>query len=225
VATGKVTKIADLPPFRVGDVFPANQKTAALVRFLVATQPLVSVSRLLTAKNAGPELDRVDGEQMLLATTADAKEAMDAFRDADAKGCLASVEANATDEVRKRLRRLRRHCDKTSKRSLYTLMIEPARNSAGGHWNRQRVLEELEIVKDEKVAVWIGDKTDGSASTGFNPLAHGLALRMSGIFNVSRQKQLRRVKLLSKLQGDLYHVASTAYTLALREAYARNKWT
>lgn len=225
MATGKVTRIADLPPFRVGDVFPADQKSAALVRFIVTTRPLVSIARLLSARSSDPALARVDGDQMMLAATADTKEAMDAFRDADTQGCFGPTEARADDELKKRLRRLRRHSDRTSARSLYNVMIETARNNAGGHWNRRVVQDELEFLKDEKVAIWEGDKAAGMVLSGFVPLAHGMALRMSRIFDVSEQKQARRMILLSKVQGDLFHVAEAAYTIAIRSAYAKKQWT
>ena len=225
VAAGKVTKIADFPPFRIGDVFPADQKSAALLRFVVATQPLLTISRLLRTKDSGPVLDQVDGEQMLLAAVADSKEAMDAFRDADALGCFAPIAGTSDDDMKKRLERLRRHSDPKNASSLYKTFIEFARHNAGGHWSDKLVRKELKALEDVKAPVWVGDRADGAAASGYYPLAHELARRMSRIFNVSKQKQLRRVTLLSKLQGDLFHVAGAAYSLALKDAYAKKQWT
>jgi hypothetical protein len=67
----------------------------------------------------------------------------------------------------------------------------------------------------------MGDKEDGSVASGFLPLTHEIALRMSGVFNVSKLKQVRRMYLLSKLQGDLFHVADAAYGVAVADAHSK----
>lgn len=162
---------------------------------------------------------------MILASTADTKEAMDAFRDADALGCFDAIENGSDRDMKKRLRRLRRQSDPKNAKSLYKTMIEFARHNAGGHWSQKLVLQELRKAKDFKVEVWIGDEADSSAASGFYPLVHGMALRMSRIFDGPKQKQKRRIALLAKLQGDLYHVPSAAFALALREAYLKKPWS
>jgi len=225
MSSGEETLVGDLPPFRIGDVFPAEAKSAALIRSLVTAQPILSVTRLVRTRGSGERLDQVDTEQMILASTADTKEAMDAFREADALGCFEAIDKGTDKEMKKRLRRLRRQSDPKNPRSLYKTMIEFARHNAGGHWSQRLVLQELKAAEDLKVEVWNGDKTDGTAGSGFYPLAHGMALRMSRIFDGPKQKLKRKIALLAKLQGDLCHVPSTAYALALREAYAKKKWT
>ena len=224
MATGKVTKIADLPPFRVGDVFPADQKTASLVRFIVATRPLVTVARLLRSRSSDPQLARIDGDHLLLASIADAKEALDAFRNADQQKCFIALDKHADCEMRKRLRRLRRHRDPDRARSFYSI-IKTARDQAGGHWKQGVAEKALTDLENATFEIWVGDREDGAAASGFLPLAHEIALRMSGIFDASKLKQKRRMHLLSKLQGDLFHVAGAAYTLALRYAYTKKQWS
>jgi hypothetical protein len=195
------------------------------VRFIIATRPLVTVGRLLPlVPKDSPTVD-VDKDQLLLASTADTKEAMDAFHDADSQGCFAGHEQRTSPAIQKRIRRLRRHCDKTRKRSLYTVMIEPARNNAGGHWKRDLVQEALTTLKDEKFEIWKGDRADGSVASGYLPMPHQFALWMSRIFNVCKLRQKRRMHLLAQLQGDLFHVADDAFRDALREAYLKKHWS
>jgi hypothetical protein len=187
----------------------------------VATRPLVTVARMLRGRSSDPRLERVDGDQLLLASLADTKEALDAFRNADQQKCFEKLEKQVTAELRKRLRRLRRHCDASRPWSLFS-MIETARNQAGGHWKQGVAQEALVDLADAKFEVWIGDLEDGSVASGFVPLAHEIALRMSGVFNVSPVKQERRMCLLSRLQGDLFHVADAAYGLAVADAHFKN---
>jgi hypothetical protein len=173
---------------------------------------------MLRGKSKDPRLAKVDGDQLLLASLADTKEALDAFRNADQQKCFAVLEKRANCELRKRLRRLRRHCDATRPSSLFS-MIETARNQAGGHWKQGVAQQALEDLENETFEIWMGDKEDGSVASGFLPLTHEIALRMSGVFNVSKLKQVRRMYLLSKLQGDLFHVADAAYGVAVADAH------
>lgn len=48
---------------------------------------------------------------------------------------------------------------------------------------------------------------------------------MSGAFDVPQRKQPRRVSLLSKLQGDLFHVADGAYAVAVANAHFKKQKT
>ncbi len=103
--------------------------------------------------------------------------------------------------------------------------IKTARDQAGGHWKQGVAEKALTDLENATFEIWVGDREDGAAASGFLPLAHEIALRMSGIFDASKLKQKRRMHLLSKLQGDLFHVAGAAYTLALRDAYTKKQWT
>lgn len=205
-----------LPEFRVADVFPRNDKMTALMRFVVTTRPLISVAR---ADHHLPEdllTKTVDAEQLMLGSIADAKEALDAFREADQLRCFAGLQKVADAELKARLRRLRLHSNPNNPRSLYKRVILWARYNAGGHWSLKLVGKALEEFKDESVPAWVGEGK--RVIDGYIPLAHAIVRKISKIWDRSKAERQRLSSRIAQIQGDLFHVADAAYAYSIGQA-------
>ena len=78
------------PSYRVGDVFPDNLQSAALVRFLVSSRYLFFFSRLnaklIDEEDTPPNVE--DSFYHFLGTISAAQDAIEAFLEADKRGCF-----------------------------------------------------------------------------------------------------------------------------------------
>ena len=205
------------PTFRVGDVFPADDASTALVRFLVSTRLLMVIGRI-PGYRQGQESPAIEeeGAFLMLASMGAAKEAADAFRYADGYRCFQVIEDHGTADQKERLERLRRECDKDDPQSLYCRTVKHARDKAGSHWNRDLVKEALEAFEDDEIPMWEGGDTFADRAV---PLTRGVALHMARINHPPKQERLANASDVAQLQGDLFHVADTAYVLILEKKY------
>lgn len=143
--------------FVVSRVFPPARKQVAVVRLLVASRQLAVFLRSLSrAKSAvGPDA-REDLQFTLLATIASAKEAADAFRDADAKGCFHWAESIGEHgaEFRESLEILRAAADKHDPHSFYSRVLKDLRDTVGWHWSSAAISTALHELAAEEFAAF-----------------------------------------------------------------------
>jgi hypothetical protein len=146
------------PRFRVADVFPPDSGSVALLRLLVLARQLHAFleSYLQLAPSDSPA-SRERFYFTVSATFGAAKEAADAFRDADSNGCFRSINAASSScSLTPALLSLRAACDRNNGDSLYCRVLKPIRDTAAWHWSRNDLAKALAGIQNEILSMYDG---------------------------------------------------------------------
>jgi len=157
--------------FTVGEVFPTataaqKEQSARIVQFLLAVRPLAAIARAAAGIRGGSPTEAEDSMVAVLLELGAAKEAADAFFEAErhgdfavaySNGVLSKMPPGKAEAVTSAYERLKREClkDKNSK-SLLTAVVGPIRNYLGFHWHRGRIAEQLVALSVQKYALCEG---------------------------------------------------------------------
>lgn len=202
---------------RVGDFFPADSVTTALLTFLVSARPLVVLARMQRLVERDSPTSNEDKGLLFSLSLGASKEAADAFREADAVGAL-DLLTGLDAELDESLERLRKHCDPLKGSSLYNLVLVRARNNASYHWSSKLVGRSLLKLQDAEMPCFIGS---GRFVDTQIPLAGGLASGILGEQGLSDEQLSPFGERLAEFQADLFKVADGAYTAKLAEGPSR----
>jgi hypothetical protein len=138
--------------FVVGIAFSSNDANSALLRLWVVCRHALALQRALLDK-PGPSV--VEHEQFLhtfLAITAAWKEAADAFRLADQRGCFKTLPT----ELDPQLSAARAGCDKSDSTSIYKRILCPLRHNMGGHFNLTQIRSGLASLSSKSLPLKVG---------------------------------------------------------------------
>lgn len=202
--------MAQSKDYRVGDVFPADARSAAFVRVLVASRQLLTFLQLY--QKLDPRRSPGERERFYFIVSGSfgaAKEASDAFRDADANGVFqwVAVAKNQT-ELQEAFRRVRASCSKDDASSLYSRVIKDIRDSAAWHWNRDRVQQALKDLADRRLSIFEG--SGQVHDTGILLVAHVTAA--IALLQTIQLEKLRDTMLeVVSFHGDLIDVVHRTY--------------
>lgn len=204
------------PTCRVGDVFPADDaRLVAQARFIVASQALVALARVLGAGLDGPTKQEVF-YYLLLYSIGAANEASIAFQEADQFGAFGEVEASDWAEMHERLARLRRDCDHKNPESLRERLIRMPRNKVGFHWDSKILGAALANVATREIPAFEAGSTPSIADTAL-PLTSTVIGGALEILLGSADEPSLAAELAS-YQGDIFHLSHAVYSLALSRA-------
>ncbi len=202
---------SDNPTFRIGTTFPSTQKEAAFIRFLIASRQLFAFMK--TMQSLTPAATPGQQEQqfcVLFATTASAKEAADAFRDADSNGCFDWIPRTAFGPS---LEAARSATDPQNSASIYKRRLTPIRDKASYHWNRNLVAEALQRFALDSYAMYEGDSETRDSSV---PLARDIAVEIAGIGRLTAADITLELNEIIVFQGHLLKLAHAVYVVLVR---------
>jgi hypothetical protein len=152
-----------------------------------------------------------DAHFIFLASLAAAKEAADAFREADQYRWFGRPLVD-DPEIGCALARAREECSKKSSASLYRRVFRPARDAVVGHWRRDRIQQLLGQHADDRFPVFAGGSTYSDSAV---PLTTALAFEAAGFALDAGDSQRELVLEIGRLQHDLFKVAEAAYSVAV----------
>jgi hypothetical protein len=204
--------------FRVGDVFPPEERPVALVRLLLATRQLMALlhASIHASRSSPGEKERL--LFLLLSTIAAAKESTDAFRDADNLRCFAGLDEIGTSEpnhVNEALARLRTDGSKVSDDSLYSLILKQIRDRASWHWSRNGVRDGLIALSDERYDQFLGSDRGWDQSL---PLARDLVLSLTPLPALTPELISGVLTWITDYQADLVTVSHSLYHALVESA-------
>jgi hypothetical protein len=207
--------------FRIGDAFPAGDKSAGIIRLLIAVRQMVVFQRCLTLPSSGESVRGSEFELehrlfMILALASSAKEAADAFRSCDSEGAFRFVTENpALTELNENLAYLRTHLDKSRPDSLYTRSLKQMRDDTGWHWSRSTISSSLAATADLRVRAF----ADHDVSERFAvPLTRAVVSHAAFLKRYNSEEMKAFVAELLALQFHLEAIAHDVYFLLVRIA-------
>ena len=195
--------------YRVGDAFPAEAKSAAFVRLLVASRQLTAFLHFY--QQLDPSKSPGERERFYFVVSASfgaSKETADALRDADSYGVFQWIDSGkGSDDLKATLERVREGCSKKNT-SLYSGLIKRIRDSAAWHWSRGEVQEALEAVADEHLPTVEGENE--SSHVAIPLVVHLLAATV--LLQRIPMEELRDVMIeVLEFYGDLIDVVHRTY--------------
>lgn len=202
---------ASNPTFRVGSVFPASPRNVALLRFVVVVRQLVAFMRTMEALGeAATPGQREQRFFVLLATMACAKEATDAFLDADSIGCFDWMVSKEFEDrgLWPALTALRAAADRGDERSLYNRRLKSIRDQASWHWNRILVAEALTGLASDLYPVY----EEAARPRDFClPLVRDIGMGVSGMGHLQPDETKSELDKILVFQTQLMKIAHEAY--------------
>lgn len=205
------------PMFELQKVFPADEPVRVLqVRFLIASQGLAAIGRLLQHLPASPANSESKNYLMAL-YFGTAYEAAAAFEAADSGGAFQEVLDAGWAEMAQKVARLRLDCDERNPQSLRKRLLVFARNTLSFHWDQKIVARSLKNLREANVAAWAGGEDETVADTAF-PLISALIHDALETWAGSKQAFEELTKEVVGLGGDLFDLAHGVYATALKKA-------
>jgi hypothetical protein len=201
------------PMFKLGDVFPSGpRERASLIRFFMSTRWLLVLLRCQERIQGEDPNEQEDLHLIFLASVAAAKEAADAFREADQFGWFEGpVETHGPVKIGGAISRARAACSKDDG-SLYSALLKPVRDTVVGHWRRDVVQDLLGYFADTRFPAFEGgDRPTNSAVA----LTTALAMHAAGFALRADDSQVRLMVKIRHLQDDLVRIAEAAYSVAI----------
>ena len=205
------------PEFDPAAVFPTDDcRNVLLVRFLVASQSLAAIARLPRLLPDGYALEESRLFLMVLSVGA-ANEAALAFQQADKAGAFQELDKTKWVEPKEPLARLRVDANHKADDSLRSKIIRTTRNTLGFHWDPAVIKGSLEALGGHMVPAWLGDGGEAVADNAI-PLVSVVILDALKRGAGSKEELDRLIAEVARFQGDCFHVAHAAFTLALRRS-------
>jgi hypothetical protein len=205
-----------IPAFEVGKVFPADDpRSVFLVRFLLASQCLAAIARLPEELPDTPAFDESSHYLMLLALGA-THEAAIAFYGANENGLFDPLKNIDDEEMNKRLARLIKEANRKDPESLQSKLVTHGRHKFGFHWDPEEIQKSLTAISGLVVPAWSGGEDQTVKATAI-PLAQEVTLKGMEMRAGSKENLAELISRVAQFQGDLFHVAHAAYTVALAE--------
>lgn len=206
-----------VPEFDVGTTFPhGDTKSVLAIRFLVASQSLASIARILGQLGNDPGSE--ESKQFLMVLSiGTANEAAIAFQEADAAGVFADLDASAWKEQKDRLARLRVDANHKDTTSLRELLIRTTRNKIGFHWDKDYVTDSLKELASARGPVWEG-ASGGSVGQTPIPLVRAVVTKSLERIAGSKKDLDTLIVRIAQFQGNCFHVAHAMFTLQLKKA-------
>ena len=208
---------------RVADFLPPTTNICGLLQFILATRPLAFIVRLSEALNQQAPSYREDLRTGFILAIGAAKEAGDAFAEADKRGWLAPLLAQIPKEEQPAIHGLhadlRSYCDKTCADSLLS-RITPIRNWLSFHVNRTRLDQAHQRLSSTVQEFHFINPSEGVADPFLNSLS-------AEIVEVSTAKTSSELQFLAEqvphLIAALANFGEQIYNLLLLERIALEK--
>jgi hypothetical protein len=203
--------------FELQKVFPANEPVRVLqVRFLIASQGLAAIGRLLRHLPSSPA--NSESKNYLMAFyLGTAYEAAAAFEEAESGGAFQEILDSGWAEMAQKVARLRVDCDERNPQSRRKRLLVFARNTLSFHWDQKIVARSLERLREADVAAWAGGEDETVADTAF-PLIPAIIHDALETWAGSKQAFEDLTKDVVRLGGDLFDLAHGVYATALKTA-------
>jgi hypothetical protein len=213
--------------FAVGEVFPTTtkvqeQESARVVQFLVAVRPVVAIGRSVSRIPEGSPCTAEDFNVALVLSLGAAKEAADAFSEADRHGdftaafstsVLSKMSPESAEQVIRAYERLQRDCSKAPG-SLLKTVVSPMRDYVGFHWGRGEIADQLAALRDERYSFYQACSAS-SIETPFPFLTDLMErLRKAVMPDSSAECQQR----LAQMYLDLSLVSSHVFSVRVRKS-------
>jgi len=215
-------EVSEIPTFQVGKAFPeGDDKRVSLVRFLLASQSLAAIGRLLGIVPETSAFTESKRYLMLLSLGA-AHEAANAFGGAYTRGVFADLQSLGWEEMDERLARLVKECDRKNPDSLQCKLVTHGRNKFSFHWDMEEVQKSLAQLSSAILPAWSGGDDESSLTTAI-PITEVITQKGLEIKAGSREQLRGLMSQAGKLQGDLFHVAHAAYITAIRKTLAEEE--
>ena len=161
----------DYPTFRVGAVFPADERNAALMQLMLTTRQWMVLSRALF-QDLPTDVQNEQFLHIMLLGAGAAKEAADSFRRCDELKWFEDLLLPPLRNNPDPLALARRECTGSNPKSLYEQVLQRVRNNAGFHWSSKLLARGLRELSAEEVPAAQGGLTNFDTSI---PLALVLA--------------------------------------------------
>ena len=179
------------------------------MRLWVVCRHALALQRALLAK---PGSDVVEHEQFLhtfLAIAATWKEAADAFRLADQRGCFNAL----SSELASQLSAAREGCNKSHSFSLYKRILYPLRHNLGAHFDLTKIQDGLASLSSESLPLRIGGATFFNSTF---PLATALVEKILEDQGIKSADAKREFPNVINLGDTLQKITDAAVTVAVR---------
>lgn len=210
--------MAKYPQFRVGAAFPESPSSVHLLQALLCVRQGLSYMRPLVHRDHLEE--SVQTEQfffLFLASVAAAKEAADAFREADRHAAFSEPQFQDAPSLSEALAFVRDHADAENDESLYKRIILDYRHNAGAHWSAKLIARALRDLQLEEMDVAQGGETTFDSSI---PLARVLAVKLLEYRGLTLESMPTEFQDVSTFQQQLRFVVETAVSLKIAASLA-----
>jgi hypothetical protein len=206
------------PIFELQRVFPpGNHRRVLQIRFLMASQALAAIFRVVGLLPRTPATAESKNYLMMLSIGA-ANEAAIAFLEADRGGALDELLKSDWIEMQEIVARLRQECDEHIPGSLRKQVLLVARNTMGFHWDPKIVKRSLDRLREAEVAVWDGGESKQIADTAFPLISAIIHDSLRAAIGGAEEDVDAMMSRIVSMQADCYNLAHGLYTVALKNA-------